>query len=167
MKQLKPLLFLMNQEAFAHFITCVAYSLNWGERASAKQIALAAIVCSCGHHWHPGKTARAICFSYIAFDIIIAHLGHRKVLWVVVVTTSQYGISFQLTPQQDRQYVQYLPLEKLTSSAISLNFPIQGSWICGKTCNNHFWSYFLCYLSHLIHIYSSCFFINSVCFKLI
>jgi hypothetical protein len=75
-----------------------AYVEKSGESASQKAIALAKIVCSCGHHCIPGKTDLARSAAYFSFAIIIAPRGHLSVLCVVVVTISQYGIGFSKTP---------------------------------------------------------------------
>ena len=93
---LKPFSMNLSDMAMELSITCRAYSRNDGSRASQKAIALARVVWSCGQPWTPGNTAFAISGQYCSFDIIIAQRGHLRVLWVVVVTISQYGIGFSM-----------------------------------------------------------------------
>jgi hypothetical protein len=54
--------------------------LNSGFNASLNATAFAAIKFSCGHHCTHGKTALAKSFAYFSLDIIIAPLGHLRVL---------------------------------------------------------------------------------------
>ena len=51
--------------------------------------AFAAITCSSGPPWVPGKTALSIGFAHFSLVRMIAPRGPRSVLWVVKVTMSQ------------------------------------------------------------------------------
>ena len=86
----------MSDMAIELAITWRAYISNDGSSASWKAIALAKVVWSCGPHWTPGNTARASATAYFCFDMIRAQRGPRRVLCVVVVTISQYGIGFSI-----------------------------------------------------------------------
>lgn len=97
-----------------------AYSRKAGVDASAKASAFAAIVCSWGQPCIPGKTARASAGAKEFFDMIIAHLGQRRVLCVVVVTISQRDIGLSSCPPAIKPAVWEISPNKIapTSSAI-------------------------------------------------
>ena len=61
---------------------------NSGRAASAKATALAAMTCSSGPPWRPGKTALSIFLASSAPQRMAPPRGPRRVLWVVRVTTS-------------------------------------------------------------------------------
>jgi len=88
-----------------------------------KATAFAAIRFSCGHHCTQGNTALAIAGQNCSLLIIIAHLGQRSVLCVVVVTISQYGIGFSSTFQAISQAICDISAINIAHilSAISLN----------------------------------------------
>ena len=66
-----------------------AYSLNSGFSASPKQTAFAAITCSSGPPCVPGNTAELMRLAMMGLLVRIRPpRGPRRVLWVVVVTTS-------------------------------------------------------------------------------
>ena len=56
--------------------------------ASLKHTALAATTCISGPPWLPGKMAESIFFASSSLQRMTAPRGPRRVLWVVVVTTS-------------------------------------------------------------------------------
>ena len=84
---------------FAFIRDCLAYVRNQSDPASCKAIAIAAILFMCGPHCTPGKTDLSIrvgrfsmIFSgalrgllTIPLERIMAHLGHLRDLWVVVI----------------------------------------------------------------------------------
>ena len=98
----------------AFFCTCLAYSLNSGCRISPKATALAAITCSNGPPWIPGKTAESSNWDIILispFGVFLPHglgkslpimmtppRGPRSVLCVVEVTICAYLTGFSSTP---------------------------------------------------------------------
>ncbi|MNN77575.1 hypothetical protein D3C81_1940500 [compost metagenome] len=69
-----------------------------------KHTALAAITCINGPPWAPGNTAALSFFSISS--LLRARIrpprGPRRVLWVVVVTTSAYGNGFGYSPAATR-----------------------------------------------------------------
>ncbi|MOA32025.1 hypothetical protein D3C78_1532130 [compost metagenome] len=75
-----------------------------GSSASLKHTALAAITCISGPPWAPGKTAEFSFFSIssLALARIRPPRGPRRVLWVVVVTTSAKGIGLGYRPAATR-----------------------------------------------------------------
>ena len=120
---LNPCFWSAAASAAAFFFTWSWYSLNSGFRASPKQTALPAMMCSNGPPWVPGKIALLkLNFSAASlFARIRPPLGPRSVLWVVVVTTSAYGIGLWWRPAATRpaiwaiSTIRYAP----TLSAIS------------------------------------------------
>ena len=52
---------------------------------------MAAMICISGPPCVPGKMALSICFAYCSLQRIMPPLGPRRVLCVVVVTTSAHG----------------------------------------------------------------------------
>ena len=84
--------------AFAFFMIWRAYSLYSGLRASAKAIALAAMLFSCGPPWKPGKTDLSMAFLRCCLHMIMPPRGPLSVLWVVVVTRSKSGTGLFISP---------------------------------------------------------------------
>ncbi len=78
-------------------------SLNSSEAATLKETAFAAITCSSGPPWKPGKTAE---FSFLANSLLRARMipprGPPRVLWVVEVTTSACGTGLGCSPAATR-----------------------------------------------------------------
>ena len=74
------------------------YSLNSGCSASWKATALAAMTCSSGPPWMPGKICELRVFAYCSRQRIMPPRGPRSVLWVVVVTISAYGTGLGWSP---------------------------------------------------------------------
>ena len=123
---LKPCATSAAASAFAFLRTCFWYSVNSGFNASPRQTAFAAMTCSNGPPWVPGKMA-LLKLNLSAASLlarIMPPLGPRRVLWVVVVTTSAYGIGLMCSPAATRpamwaiSTIKYAP----TLSAISRNF---------------------------------------------
>ena len=52
----------------------------------------------CGPPWMPGKTLRSMSRASSALHRMSAPRGPRRLLWVVVVTTSAYGTGLGWTP---------------------------------------------------------------------
>ena len=61
-------------------MTCCAYTLNSGCKASPNATALAAITCIKGPPWMPGKMALSIALAYFSLQRIIPPRGPRNVL---------------------------------------------------------------------------------------
>ena len=59
-------------------------------------------MCMSGPPWSPGKTALSIALAWISRERIIPPRGPRRVLWVVVVTTSEWGTGDGCTPAATR-----------------------------------------------------------------
>jgi hypothetical protein len=55
-----------------------------------------AVVALWGPPWSPGKTALSMALAWISLQRIIAPRGPRRVLWVVVVTTSAKGTGYRV-----------------------------------------------------------------------
>ena len=98
----------------AFFFTCVAYSFQLGRRFSPKPTAFAAMTCSNGPPWFPGKTAELMSID-IGFTspflvvnpqglskslpiMMTPPRGPRSVLCVVVVTICAYFTGFSKSP---------------------------------------------------------------------
>ena len=104
----------------AFFTTCSWYFLNSGFKASPNATAFPAIRFSCGHPWSQGNTIRSIAFACSDLQRIIPHRGPRSVLWVVLVTASQYGTGFSIIPAATRPAIWAMSANKYahTLSAI-------------------------------------------------
>ena len=98
--------------------------MNSGCIASLKAIAFPAIAFSCGPPWRPGNTALSMAFANFSLQRIIAPLGPRSVLCVVVIITSKYGTGDCNAPPAMSPAVCEMSATVIapTSSAISLNF---------------------------------------------
>ncbi|MPN16364.1 hypothetical protein SDC9_163703 [bioreactor metagenome] len=83
---------------WAFLRTWAAYCLNSGCSASWKAIALAAMMCISGPPCRPGNTALLMAFSCSAFIRITPPRGPRRLLCVVVVTTSANGTGLGYWP---------------------------------------------------------------------
>ena len=86
--------------AFAR--TCVWYSRKASRAAIRKHVAFAAITCSSGPPWSPGKTARSIAEACSSRQRTKPARGPASVLCVVEVTTSQSTIGFGCSPAATR-----------------------------------------------------------------
>lgn len=99
-------------------------SLNSSEAATLKETAFAAITCSSGPPWKPGKTAE---LSFLAKSVPRARMmpprGPPSVLWVVEVTTSAYGTGLACSPAATRPAKWAMSTHRYapTSSAIRRN----------------------------------------------
>ena len=116
------------------------YFSNLESKASPKAIPLAAITCSNGPPWFPGKIAESrrddifFRFPFLSFKpkglskslpiIIIPPLGPRRVLWVVDVITWQWGTGSLKNPFAIKPdgWAMSAWRKAPTSLAISLNF---------------------------------------------
>ena len=76
---------------FAFSTTRFWYSANSAPAASANATALAAITCSSGPPWTPGKTVRSRSFAEASRQRMSPPRGPRNVLWVVLVTNGAWG----------------------------------------------------------------------------
>ena len=110
----KPRFISSSAKTLAFFCTCLAHSLNSGCNASLKATALAAITCSNGPPWIPGKTALLsswLIFFTSPFGVfnpqglskslpirMIPPRGPLSVLWVVEVTIWAYFTGFSNSP---------------------------------------------------------------------
>lgn len=73
-------------------------SLKSSEAATLKETALAAITCSRGPPWKPGKTDEFSFFAKAFLARMIPPRGPPSVLWVVEVTTSACSTGFGWRP---------------------------------------------------------------------
>ena len=82
---------------------------------------MAAITCISGPPWMPGKTDLSIAFACSSRQRIIPPRGPRRVLWVVVVTTSECGTGDGCTPAatSPAKWAMSVISRAPTSSAIS------------------------------------------------
>ena len=92
----------VSASAAAFFTTWCWYSANSGCMASFRQTALPAMTCISGPPWLPGKMAESIFFASSALQRMTAPRGPRRVLCVVVVTTSAYGTGEGCAPPATR-----------------------------------------------------------------
>ena len=77
---------------------CCWYSRNAGSAASWKHTALAATTCMRGPPWTPGNRARFTAFACSSRHSTRPPRGPRRVLWVVVVTMSEWGTGLGCSP---------------------------------------------------------------------
>ncbi len=94
----KPRAASSSPSAFALVTTCCAYARKSSVAASFSATAIAAVVWLCGPPCRPGKTARSTALACSSLAISIAPRGPRRVLCVVVETTSACGIGEGCTP---------------------------------------------------------------------